>query len=168
MEDDGTPLVRTAPMLRKRFTKGVLPEPPREALGGTDIHIVSTMGISLLSSDEVRAMSVMGPKGAFNLNTYNPNKRMPQSDGVMDPRLGAEGDVLCQTCLNSHQSGMCMGHTGHIELAIPVLHPQYVKTILKLLHCVCFACGAPLISEDRKSTRLNSSHSSVSRMPSSA
>ena len=32
----------------------------------------------------------------------------------------------------------------------------------------CARAGANLIVQDRKSTRLNSSHSSVSRMPSSA
>ena len=36
------------------------------------------------------------------------------------------------------------------------------------INCVAFGKTAELIGEDRKSTRLNSSHTDISRMPSSA
>ena len=43
-----------------------------------------------------------------------------------------------------------------------------VSRSCKNLLCVFDTTGAPVIVPDRKSTRLNSSHTTVSRMPSSA
>ena len=49
---------------------------------------------------------------------------------------------------------------------------RYKKTIVVIVGCLLVSTGlnlcVPLISRDRKSTRLNSSHPPESRMPSSA
>jgi DNA-directed RNA polymerase II subunit RPB1 len=35
----------------------------------------------------------------------------------------------------------CPGHFGHIELARPIFHPGFMKTVKKILECVCTNCG---------------------------
>ena len=42
----------------------------------------------------------------------------------------------------------CPGHFGHIELAYPVFHYQYINTIQKLLKCVCLNCSKLLINKN--------------------
>ena len=55
---------------------------------------------------------------------------------------------------------------GHIELAAPVSHIWYFKGIPSRIGTLLSI--SPRALEDRKSTRLNSSHPTTSRMPSSA
>jgi len=35
----------------------------------------------------------------------------------------------------------CPGHFGHIELAKPMFHYGYIKTIVKVLRCICIHCS---------------------------
>ena len=74
------------------------------------------------------------------------------------------------------QSDKCNGlaPADRLATAFPDLdlwHPQPMDVeaaVSRALECEAAGLAHPEISKDRKSTRLNSSHSSVSRMPSSA
>ena len=53
----------------------------------------------------------------------------PVDGGLMDVRLGViDPGLKCKTC--SGKLKECMGHFGYIELARPVVHIKYVKSIL--------------------------------------
>jgi DNA-directed RNA polymerase II subunit RPB1 len=77
-------------------------------------------------------------------DTYDNN--VPKIGGLMDPRMGViDISIKCHTCKQS--SNDCIGHFGHIELALPVFHIQYMSIILKLLRCICFRCSNLLIDK---------------------
>ncbi len=102
-----------------------------------------------------------------NATAYNSKTGLPTNEGLMDANLGAEGDVMCRTCLNSARNGYCSGHTGHVKLQTSVIHPSYHKIIMKLLNCVCVACGALLMCDqimgDNIHTRIMNAAKAVSR-----
>lgn len=71
----------------------------------------------------------------------------PVEGGVMDPRLGViDPGLHCRTCGGG--IGECPGHFGYLELAKPVIHVLYTKTIYNLLKITCRKCGRIMIKED--------------------
>lgn len=67
----------------------------------------------------------------------------PIEGGVMDPRLGViDPGMRCRVCGGG--VGTCLGHFGYLELARPIIHVRYIKTIYKLLRSTCEACGRAL------------------------
>ncbi|KAL3846325.1 hypothetical protein ACJIZ3_003728 [Penstemon smallii] len=50
----------------------------------------------------------------------------------------------------THLVTLCMtlGHFGHIELAKPMFHIGFMKTVLSVLRCVCFNCSKILADEE--------------------
>ena len=72
----------------------------------------------------------------------------PVDGGLMDVRLGIiDPGLRCKTC--GQRLKECLGHFGYIELARPVVHINYVKTILDVLKSVCRNCGRILMTQDR-------------------
>lgn len=70
-----------------------------------------------------------------------------RSIGLNDPRMGtADKSLNCETC----GSGMvqCPGHFAHLELAKPMFHVGFLKTILCVLRCICFNCATILADEN--------------------
>jgi DNA-directed RNA polymerase beta' subunit len=61
---------------------------------------------------------------------------------VNDPRMGGMNKA-CITCHN-----VCYGHLGMIEFNVPILHPFYISTIIKILQSVCNSCGGLILTED--------------------
>ena len=98
-------------------------------------------------------------------------KQRPREKGLNDPKLGSiDRAVACATCGESMQE--CVGHFGHIELAVPVFHvgegflsslgePSescrcyllldlgFVTRTKKLLETVCLNCGKVKLDEVR-------------------
>ncbi|EEE68068.1 hypothetical protein OsJ_26081 [Oryza sativa Japonica Group] len=71
----------------------------------------------------------------------------PKPGGLSDPRLGTiDRKIKCETCM----AGMaeCPGHFGHLELAKPMFHIGFIKTVLSIMRCVCFNCSKILADED--------------------
>lgn len=67
-------------------------------------------------------------------------KGKPKLKGLLDPRMGTIDRTLrCMTCEGN--SAECPGHFGHIKLAKPVFHVSFIKTVVKILQCICFHCG---------------------------
>jgi DNA-directed RNA polymerase beta' subunit len=66
---------------------------------------------------------------------------------VNDPRMGTMGiGDICSTCRGD--STQCPGHLGVLTLAAPILHPLHLRTVVKVLRCVCNTCGELLMSDD--------------------
>jgi DNA-directed RNA polymerase II subunit RPB1 len=68
------------------------------------------------------------------------------SGGLADPRMGTiEREYKCMTCSSGVKD--CPGHFGHIELAKPVFHVGFIKTVHAILRCICLNCSR-LLADD--------------------
>src|SRR3972149_5408033 len=106
--------------------------------------IIGSIRFSLLSPNEIRRLSAVEVQAA---DTYDEDG-VPIVSGLMDGRLGTlEPRQKCKTCGNTAVS--CPGHSGHIELAEPVIHVAFAKLIHKLLSVTCRNCGRVLMSNER-------------------
>ena len=64
-------------------------------------------------------------------------KGRPKLGGLSDPRLGTMDRALkCTTDGNGVLD--CPGYFGHIELAKPMFHVHFLKTVVKVLRCVSY------------------------------
>ena len=104
---------------------------------------VNGIKFSLVSPDQINKMAVakiVTPE-LYDVDGY------PVDGGLMDLRLGAiDPGVRCRTCGGRLKE--CLGHSGMIELARPVLHIKYITLIDIVLKSTCEACGRVLLSED--------------------
>uniref|UniRef100_R7W504 DNA-directed RNA polymerase subunit n=1 Tax=Aegilops tauschii TaxID=37682 RepID=R7W504_AEGTA len=103
---------------------------------------VQLVQFGILSPDEIRQMSVAVIEHAETME-----KGKPKPGGLSDPRLGTiDRRTKCETCM----AGMaeCPGHFGHLELAKPMFHIGFIKTVLSIMRCVCFNCSKILADED--------------------
>ncbi|KAI7750930.1 hypothetical protein M8C21_003095 [Ambrosia artemisiifolia] len=53
--------------------------------------------------------------------------------------------MKCETC--TANMAECPGHFGHLELAKPMFHIGFMKTVLSIMRCVCFNCSKILADE---------------------
>lgn len=73
-------------------------------------------------------------------------KREPASNGALDTRMGsAEKGRECETCGN--EVATCVGHFGHIHLALPAFHIGYFRHIVSILQQICKRCSRILLTE---------------------
>jgi len=104
---------------------------------------IKSIKFGLLSPDEIRKMSVVN---IITADTYDEDG-VPIDAGLMDRKLGTiEPGQKCQTCGN--RVGQCPGHFGHIELARPVIHPGFAKTVYLMLRASCWNCGRLLLTQE--------------------
>jgi DNA-directed RNA polymerase II subunit RPB1 len=67
--------------------------------------------------------------------TYD--KGRPKLGGLSDPRMGTmDRSLKCTTDGSSVLD--CPGYFGHIELAKPMYHVHFIRTVLKVLRCVSY------------------------------
>ncbi|MHA2243924.1 MAG: DNA-directed RNA polymerase subunit A' [Candidatus Hodarchaeales archaeon] len=106
-----------------------------------ELKKINQIQFGILSPDEIRKMAVTK---IITADTYNEDGT-PIEGGLIDRRLGTiEPGQRCKTCGN--QVGDCPGHFGMIELARPVVHVGYAKSIIyKLLRSTCRACSRILL-----------------------
>jgi len=70
----------------------------------------------------------------YNIDGY------PVDGGLMDLRLGAiDPGVRCRTCGGRIKE--CLGHSGSIDLARPIMHLKYIPLIELGMRCFCNECG---------------------------
>jgi DNA-directed RNA polymerase subunit A' len=109
---------------------------------------VGKVKFGLLSPKEIRKMSVTK---IITADTYDKDG-FPIDMGLMEQRLGViDPGLRCKTC--GGRPGECPGHFGHIELAAPIIHVGYAKTILKILQSICRnreCCRLLLKKEERE------------------
>ena len=97
---------------------------------------------SIMGPDEIKSRSVVE---ITKHETYE--KDNPVIKGLFDPRMGTtEMGRICSTCNQTNIN--CPGHFGHIELARPVYHWQFIQYVLKILKCTCLQCSKLLINKE--------------------
>ena len=105
--------------------------------------VINKIRFGLLSPDAIRKMSATR---IITPDTYDEDG-FPIEMGLMDPRLGViEPGLRCKTC--GQKVKECPGHFGHIELAMPVIHVGFAKTIYNILKATCRGCGKLLLTDD--------------------
>ena len=97
---------------------------------------------SIMSPEEIRKRSVVE---VTKHETYD--KDIPIIKGLFDIRMGTtDMDKICGTCGQNNIN--CPGHFGHIELARPVYHYQFLSTLHKVMKCVCIQCSKLLVNKE--------------------
>ncbi|KAL6551725.1 DNA-directed RNA polymerase II subunit rpb1 [Orobanche gracilis] len=106
-----------------------------------EVAEVRAVQFGILSPDEIRQMSVVRIE-----HSDTTERGKPKPGGLSDPRMGSiDRNVKCETCMANMAD--CPGHFGHLELAKPMFHVGFMKTILGILRCVCFNCSKILADE---------------------
>ena len=111
----------------------------------TQMPVSKIVGIQfgILSPEEIRKGSVAE---ITSKDTYVNGK--PVIGGIFDPRMGVgEPGMICPT--DGHDYMQSPGYFGHLELARPVFYIQFLSTVVKILHCVCFKCSKILINKEK-------------------
>ncbi|KAG9136952.1 hypothetical protein Leryth_013806 [Lithospermum erythrorhizon] len=107
-----------------------------------EVAKVRLVQFGILSPDEIRQMSVVHIE-----HGETTERGKPKPGGLSDPRLGTiDRKLKCETCMANMAE--CPGHFGHLELAKPMFHIGFMKTVLTILRCVCFNCSKILADED--------------------
>ena len=66
----------------------------------------------------------------------------PVAGSINDLRMGTtDRRHRCKTCWNTIVN--CSGHSGYLDLGVPVLHGAYVDLVIKLMRTLCYFCGRP-------------------------
>jgi DNA-directed RNA polymerase II subunit RPB1 len=112
---------------------------------------VNHVQFGILSADEIEAISVMEV-----VHTELFDRNLPKVGGLYDLRMGTiDKKILCQTC--NCDVIDCQGHYGFIKLNEPVYNVCYIKTVYKVLNCVCVRCSrylaTPIILKKKKNER---------------
>ncbi|XP_071829023.1 DNA-directed RNA polymerase III subunit RPC1-like [Apostichopus japonicus] len=104
----------------------------------TDLaRTISHVCFGLMTSDEMRQQAHIH---VVHKNLYQPDTRQPISYGVLDHHMGtSEKGNPCLTCQKPLPE--CVGHYGFIDLALPVFHIGYFRSIINILQCICKTCG---------------------------
>ncbi|CAD5180600.1 unnamed protein product [Musa acuminata subsp. malaccensis] len=103
---------------------------------------VGAVQFGILSPEEIRHMSVVQI-----VHGATTERGKPKLGGLSDPRLGTVNRRMsCETCKGNMAE--CPGHFGHLELAKPMFHIGFLKTVLLITRCVCFNCSKILVDED--------------------
>lgn len=98
---------------------------------------VDGVRFGIYSDEEVRSRSIIeitSPQAFDSLGA-------PLPHGLYDPLLGPTDSKIvtpCITCGNLYMS--CPGHSGHIELCVPVYQPLTFPKLMQLLRIKCLAC----------------------------
>jgi DNA-directed RNA polymerase beta' subunit len=74
--------------------------------------------------------------------------KMNGPNSVYDERMGTiEHSKRCVQCQQNSKD--CVGHMGHIQLNIDIIHPLFYKQVLNFLKCVCYKCSKMLMSSSQ-------------------
>lgn len=81
-------------------------------------------------------------------------KGRPKPGGLSDPRMGTMdkfGGVCTTDGCNMYD---CPGYFGHLELAAPMFHCGFIKTVVRVLRCVSYHTSQLLLPKDDPRYRL--------------
>jgi DNA-directed RNA polymerase II subunit RPB1 len=113
------------------------------------IKPIDSIEFSIWGNQEVKNTSALG-RDSVGLNIPDLYDNMePKKGGLIDTRLGViENHIDCGTCgLNTNY---CVGHFGHIDLAVPVFHMGYLNYVKKILSCICLRCSKLLVYKNEE------------------
>lgn len=106
-----------------------------------DVASVTSVHFGVLSPDRIRQISVC--------EIYRHIGSQTTEGTLMDERLGPiEKGLICPTCKND--CNKCAGHYGHIELASPVIVPQFYQQIIKIASMFCYRCSEFLYPKQKE------------------
>ena len=95
--------------------------------------------MSLWNDEENAKYSVINVKSGETLSNS-----VPVSDGIFDPRMGTfDHTYACKTCQSTRE--ICPGHSGSINLRIPIQQPIAVANTRRMLRIICHSCGVSLV-----------------------
>ncbi|XP_953288.1 DNA-directed RNA polymerase III largest subunit (RPC homologue), putative [Theileria annulata] len=132
---------QTEGFLRKEY---VLPSTNKTIIDSLQFDVMASSDISRASEIEIEHKQL-----------YLINSRKPCLYGPLDSRLGCflmvitgcnNKDAICETCGKGYNE--CVGHWGHIKLALPVFHIGFFKYTIQILYCICKKCSSLLLSEE--------------------
>ena len=104
---------------------------------------IDRIRFGMLSGADMERMSVLK---VTSKELYKMSTTEPAPNGCLDPRLGVSSkSEVCATCGN--RLAECVGHFGHIKLALPVFHIGYIASTLLVLQCICKTCSRVLVPE---------------------
>jgi DNA-directed RNA polymerase II subunit RPB1 len=111
----------------------------------SEISSIIGLQFSVSGPDEIRKKSVVNVTQA---QLYDTNGD-PIINGLFDPRMGViDNGKICPT--DELDNRFCPGYFGHIELAKPVFHHQFLDITLKAIKCFCQRCSSILIDKDNE------------------
>jgi DNA-directed RNA polymerase II subunit RPB1 len=147
----GTPTINITNTVTREEKKRIM-EQGRQLIENVPQLIIEYNQLALFSYDELKKNGI---------EITNASDRGPGS--VNDPLMGVtENNQICGTCQADIK--MCPGHFGYIELAEPIYHPSYIRTIIQVLNCVCNSCGNLLVNETQlKDFGIDRSHGNLRR-----
>ncbi|KAL7746501.1 DNA-directed RNA polymerase III subunit C1 (rpo31) [Sorochytrium milnesiophthora] len=88
-----------------------------------------------------------------DLYSFNGGGREVVRYGALDRRMGpSEKTARCTTCEQDLRD--CMGHFGHIKLALPIFHVGFFPAILTTLQNICKTCSKVLQEEPARRAHL--------------
>ena len=103
-----------------------------------ELHLIELIQFAIMSPEEIRWRSVVEVTSS---ETYSNGQPVPK--GLFDRRMGSlDVSTLCDTC--NQLSTLCQGHSGHIDLALPVFNAKHMDVVKKILKAVCYNCSALL------------------------
>jgi DNA-directed RNA polymerase subunit A' len=106
--------------------------------------VIAGLKFGVLSPEMIRKLSVL----RIETSELYDEEGFPIPGGLMDRRMGSiEPGAVCQTCGNKFTN--CPGHFGYIELARPVIHPEFAPYIALLLKATCSKCGRIKLPEEK-------------------
>ena len=115
---------------------------PPQTHASSDVEEVGEVMFSMLTAEDIRAQSAVEITSTELFNGV-----APVPGGLYDPRMGAyDYGSRCHTCM--HTNAQCVGHYGHIELAVPMFNIETRTHVQKFLRCICTRCSALLLKPD--------------------
>ena len=102
---------------------------------------------SLFSPEEIERRSVAE---IFTHETYDGDT--PKIGGLFDPRMGMlEHGAICPT--DGLDNKFCPGYFGHINVAVPIFHTQFMSYIIKIAKNTCLRCSKLYIDPNSPEVR---------------
>ncbi len=99
-------------------------------------HMFKHVYYSFYTDEEVKSRSFVKVTSSKSLNDLG----APLPNGLYDAHFGPteSGGTPCISCGCLYTN--CTGHSGHLELCVPVYHPLLFSQLVKFLRLKCFAC----------------------------
>jgi len=105
---------------------------------------IKSIQFGVLSPSEIDRLSVVKVN---NIEMYDGD--IPKTGGLFDPRMGTlDQRMICPT--DEKNALETPGYFGHLDLALPVLHYQYIKWLEKILRTVCPLCSTLRFNVNKK------------------
>lgn len=115
-------------------------------LENQDLDNLKITGISFCTFDKesLEKLSIADISNRIKTTT-NSNQSI---EIINDPRFGVmnKGEI-CSTCRNN--LNICPGHLGRIKLYEPMINPIYIRTVVKILRCVCNTCCELIMTKEQ-------------------